>query len=235
MSVKKEILLPGGKKQLEFFLEKTDLKSKSVLVMGSASELIAEKIFKRSECIVHLIVEESASLMSSLLKLEGFDGVKVKLMDFCRTDFPDNTFDAIYAQASVSNELREDIINEFQRILKKEGTICIGEIISLRSNLPTFVSDVLGNSGIYPLTQNEIRNYYEKRGLEIIDFLDLTETIKTYYQSILERFGDEIKYFSENDLKYQKKEIKRLKHESKVFTKLGGDKYIGFNVLNMRK
>ena len=54
--------------------------------------------------------------------------IKIEVMDFCNTAFPDMYFDAIIAiESSCHAENKMDFLNESYRILKKGGRICISD------------------------------------------------------------------------------------------------------------
>ena len=61
---------------------------------------------------VQIIVNEYKSLMQSRDRLQNADKIKIKMMDYAHTDFNDNYFDLIYAQASISVPDRKNIIKE---------------------------------------------------------------------------------------------------------------------------
>jgi ubiquinone/menaquinone biosynthesis C-methylase UbiE len=153
------------------------------------------------------------------------------MMDYAHTDFSDDYFDLIYAQASVSVTERKTITKEFKRILKNDGTICIGEIVSIKEPIPTFVRDIWDRSGLEPLSSSEIKKYYEDRGLSIIDEKDLSSTLKDFYQKL--RY--QITKVDKEEKEANKKFYSAIKHEADAYLKLGGDKFIGFKSLIMRK
>ena len=83
-----------------------------ILVIGSASEVAALRLSKKSKTDIDVIVEDFDSFINSRLILEGSSGVNVKLMDFETTDFKDAYFDLVFAQASIFSPRRTKIIKE---------------------------------------------------------------------------------------------------------------------------
>lgn len=228
--------MPGGRYQLKFFLnQEIDIKGKSVLVVGSGSEQVAKKLAEESENTVHLIVEDYDSLMNSKIALDHNPAVDVRLMDFEITDFNQNEFDFIYAQASVSGSRRNKIIKELKRILKPEGIFCAGEIVNLKEDMPVFLQDIWESADLDPMNIGKVDAYYEERNFEVKETKNLSDILKEYYR-INEKMLPETKEgLSEQEKSYYKKLIKRVSHESGVYLKQGGDSYIGFYVLVMRK
>ena len=153
------------------------------------------------------------------------------MMDYSLTDFDKEYFDLIYAQASISVPGRKDIIKEIKRILNANGVFCTGEIVSLKEPVPVFVSDIWERSGLEPLVSSKIKTYFESKGFTIIIENDLSHTLKDFYQKI--------HCIISNVSKIEKKENKKfysgIKHEADAYLKLGGDNYIGFKSLVMRK
>ncbi|HET54168.1 MAG TPA: methyltransferase domain-containing protein [Ignavibacteria bacterium] len=228
MKSKKEILLPGGDSQLRYTLGNIEIKGKKALVLGSGSENIALEIINKEADSVELILEDYESLLISQLNLNDIDSITPKLMDFELTDFAIDTFDIVYAQASISNTRRNKIIKEVKRILKNEGVLIVGEIIKLEKDIPQFVSDIFEQSDLEPLFVDELKNYYNSRSFEIQDVVDYTKTLKEYYSSNLSKLKSSVSELTENEKSYYKKLINQISHQSKAYLKQGADKYIGF-------
>lgn len=169
--------------------------------------------------------------MQSRDRLQNADKIKIKMMDYAHTDFNDNYFDLIYAQASISVPDRKNIIKEIKRTLKNDGTVCIGEIVSLKEPVPTFVRDIWERSGLDPLPLSGINEYYENRGISITSEINLTATLKDFFQKL--RY--EISKTSKDEKEANKKFYSAVKHEADAYLKLGGDKFIGFISFIMRK
>jgi SAM-dependent methyltransferase len=70
--------------------------------------------------------------MQSKIKLKDEEKIKCKMMDYAHTDFESGYFDLIYAQGSICIPERKDIIKEIKRILNSDGTVCTGEVVSLK-------------------------------------------------------------------------------------------------------
>ncbi len=231
----KKIFLPGENQQLEFLIENVQLVNKQILVAGSASEEIASVLADRSGIRANLIVEDLDSFMNAGIQIEDDKKVKAALMDFDATDFAPNSFDLIYAQASITLENRNKIIKEFKRILKPEGILCAGEMVIFKEELPVFVANIFDSSGMAPLLDSELENYYIQRKFKVINTKDLTESLKSFYLSSLNELNKATVDLTEREKSYHKKLVKKIKHESDAYLKLGAEKYIGFKAIIMQK
>ena len=87
------IFLPGGFKQFRILKTKYVLNDKKVLVIGSGSEKIAEKMIESGANSVTMIVNDYDSLINARLNLIKDSKVVVKMMDFDNTDFDAEEFD----------------------------------------------------------------------------------------------------------------------------------------------
>ena len=235
MENKIKIFLPGLDNQIRFVRRNLDLKGKSTLTLGSASEEIVKILADETETKAELIVEDYNSLLNSRLLLEKKKNLNVRLMDFEFTDFNDKEFDLVYAQGSISNPRRSKIVKEMKRILKPEGLFCVGEVVSLKENLPQFVLDIFDSSDLEPLHINNIESYYQERKFEIIDKKDLSFTLNDYYTKSLYELKKSVKDLEENEKSYYKKIINMISHEAKAFLNQGADEFIGFYALIMKK
>lgn len=222
-----KILLPGLDKQLSFLKNNLIEKPTSVLVIGSSSELIALKLAEIYKCNVELIVEEYESLLISKIIIGESKNVFPKLMNFDATDFNDNQFDLIYAQASITSN-RSKIIKEFKRILKLNGFLCVGEIVKLSSNPPKFILDVFNASNLIPLEKEKFISYYDEKNFKLISSDDISFTLREYYLNTIKELETSEKKLNPQEKSYFKKLINRINHESNVYLKLGGKKHIGF-------
>jgi len=230
-----KVFLPGLDNQIRFVRRKLELKGKTTLTLGSASEEIVKVFAKETEVKAELIVEDYNSLMNSRLLLEKKKNLNVRLMDFEFTDFDNEEFDLVYSQGSISNPRRSKIVKEIKRILKPEGLFCVGEVVSLNENLPQFVLDLFDSSDLEPLNINKIENYYQERKFEIIDKKDLSFTLKDYYSKNLFELKKSVKDMEENEKSYYKKIINMISHEAKAFLNQGADEFIGFYSLILKK
>jgi len=235
MSVKKSILLPGLDKQFEFLQKNLTAKVESALVIGSSSEKPAELIAKNFSCSVNLIVQDYESLLNSRLILVDSEKVKISLMDFEITDFDAGSFDLIYAQASISITNRNKIIKEIKRLLKPEGYLCVGEIVSLEKKAPTFMKDIFDSSDLLPLFVDELEEYFAKRDFQILTQQDLTNTLKEYYSKSFSLLKEIKENLTEQEKSFYKKLLNKVNHESNAYLKLGGNRFIGFIALLLQK
>lgn len=222
-----KILLPGLDKQLFFLKNNLNNKPTSILVVGSSSELIALKLAEIYKCNVELIVEEYESLLVSKMIIGDSQNVFPKLMNFDATDFNDNQFDLIYAQASITSN-RSKIIKEFKRILNQTGFLCVGEIVKLSANPPKFIIDVFNSSNLSPLEKEKFISYFEEKNFKLISSDDISFTLREYYINVIKELETSERKLSAQEKSYFKKLINRINHESNVYLKLGGKKHIGF-------
>lgn len=234
MNNKSKIFIPGSTSQLDAFLSFTSLIDKKILVIGSFSEFVVKSIIKNSGNHIELIVEDYDSLMNSKLILEN-QNVAVRLMDYEVTDFDNAEFDLVYAQASISDFRRNKIIKEIKRILKPGGIFCVGEITQKESPVPTFVEDIFETSNLNPLNSYEIERYYEERKFKIVAHEDFSPSLTEYYKLGKSKLEDVLKNLSEREKSYHKKLISKIRHQSNAYLKMGGDKYMGFEVLILEK
>jgi len=229
------IFLPGGFKQFRILKTKYVLSSKDVLIIGSGSEKIAEKMIESGVNSVNLIVSDYDSLMNSRLNLTNESKVIVKMMDFDNTDFNAEEFDLVYAQASISLLNRNKIIKETKRILKAEGTFCVGEIISLAKEYPPFVKNIFDSSDILPLMNDVCASYYKERKFSVLYEEDLSSSLQSFYENTAEELDKNIDKLTDKEKSYYKKLLHKISHESNAYLKLGADKYIGFKMLILKK
>ncbi len=229
------IFLPGSGKQFNHLKGKVSLKDKDILIIGSNSEKIAQVFLDAEANAVTIILDEYDSLLKARYLLKNKEEISVRLMDFNSTDFNDDVFDVVYAQASISNKMRNKIIKEIKRILKPEGILNVGEITSLKSSPPIFVNDIWESGNILPLNSVDIKKYYEERKFEVVDTLDLSAHLKDFYLESKKLLVNNIDSLSENEKAYYKKLLKRMSHESNAYLKLGGKDYMGFTSIIVRR
>lgn len=228
MKTIEQIHLPGSDSQLRYTLGNVEIKEKKVLIVGSGSEVIAKEFLQSGAQVVELIVEDYDSLLNSKLVLDKIDAINPKMMEFEITDFNQDTFDIIYAQASISGGQRNKIIKELKRILKNEGLLIVGEIVILEKPVPQFVQDLFDDSDLEPLFVDEIKDYYKQRNFEIRDILDYSKTLKDYYSANLKKLSASVKELTDNEKSYHKKLLNQISHQSKAYLRQGADKFIGF-------
>ena len=211
-------------------LQNVNISGKNALIIGSGCESIAIKLLQNITN-VSIILNDYDSLMISRLELNNHEKINCKMMDYANTDFEKEYFNLIYAQASLSVPGRKEILKEIKRVLSKEGIFCIGEIVSLKEPVAAFVKDVWERGGFEPLSSLEIKKYFKDKGFEIIGEIDLSSTLKDFYEKLRYKVSKATKQEKEENKKY----YTAIKHESDVYLKLGGDKYIGFVSFIMRK
>jgi SAM-dependent methyltransferase len=228
------IFLPGSGKQFNHLKTIVSLKEKDILIIGPNCKKIAQMFLNAEAKDVTVILDEYDSLLNARYLLKNNEKISVRLMDFSSTDFNDDVFDIVYAQASISNKLRNKIIKEIKRILKPEGILNTGEIISLKSSPPKFVNDVWESGNILPLNSDDINKYFEERKFEVVDTLDLSAHLKEFYLESKNLLSNNIDSLSENEKAYYKKMLKRMSHESNAYLKLGGKDYMGFTSIIVR-
>ncbi len=227
--------LPGSDEQVKYLLGKVDITDKDVLIIGAGSHNIARVIAENGAANVSVIINDYESLLTVRMMLAGFENISIKMMEYTNTDFDKSQFDIVYAQASISNSERNKIVKEIKRILKPEGIFCVGEIVSLANEQPQFMKDIWENSLIEPLIKDEINGYYKSRNFAVDDSVDFSRSLKDFYSFGSKMLGEKSKELSEEEKSYYKKLINRISHESNAYLKLGGDKYMGFMILLLRK
>ena len=235
MKETQNIFLPGGFKQFRILKTKYILNNKNVLVIGSGSEKIAEKMIESGANSVMLIVNDYDSLINSRLNLIQDSKVIVKMMDFDNTDYNPEEFDLVYAQASISLLNRNKIIKEIKRILKPEATLCVGEITALTNDYPPFVKNIFDTSDILPLLNDSCRSYYTERNFSVLYEEDLSSSLQSFYENASETLSDNIRILTDKEKSYYKKLLNKISHESNAYLKLGADRYIGFKMLILKK
>ena len=229
------IFLPGSEEQFNHLNAKVSLLGKDILIIGSNSEKIAQMFLNVEANFVTVILDEYDSLLNARYLLKDNEKISVRLMDFSSTDFNDAMFDIVYAQASISSKMRNKLIKEIKRILKSEGILNAGEIVSLKSSPPKFVNDIWESGNILPLNSDDIKKYYEERKFEVVDTLDLSAHLKEFYLESKTLLSNNIHSLSENEKAYYKKMLKRMSHESNAYLKLGGKDYMGFTSIIAKK
>jgi SAM-dependent methyltransferase len=229
------IFLPGSGNQFNHLKARASLNNKDILIIGSNSEKIAQMFLNAEANFVTLILDEYDSLLNARYLLKDNEKISVRLMDFSSTDFNNSKFDIVYAQASISSKMRNKIIKEIKRILKPEGILSAGEIVSFKSSPPKFVNDIWESGNILPLNSDDIKKYYEERKFEVVDTLDLSAHLKEFYLESKNLLYNNIDSLSENEKAYYKKMLKRMSHESNAYLKLGGKNYMGFTSIIVMK
>ena len=229
------IFLPGGFKQFRILKSKYDLTTKNVLIIGSNSEKIAEKMIEHEANSVTIIVSDYDSLMNSRLNLGKESKVAAKMMDFDNTDFGNEDFDLVFAQASISLTNRNKIVKEIKRILKPDGTLCVSEITSLTKEFPPFVKNIFEASDILPLLNNSCTEYYKERKFSVLYEEDLSSSLTNFYENATTALEESFGHLTDKEKSYYKKLLNKISHESNAYLKLGADKFIGFKMMILNK
>lgn len=228
------IFLPGLGEQIEFLFPNLNSASK-ILVLGSESSEIAERLKKHFNAEVEIVVEDYESLINTNLQLSENKSIKAKLMEFDHLDYKDDQFDLIYSQGSISLLKRNKIIKEIKRVLIPNGHLYVGEIVKLQQNVPQFVEDIFEQSFILPLFIDDLHKYYEGRNFELAAEKNLTYTLKRFYSETLNKIKEKEKELTDKEKSYYKKLINKINHEAKSFLRSGADKHIGFYSLLLKK
>lgn len=229
------VYLPGLIKQSDIFFSQVNLTGKQVLIIGANSEEIALGFQQRGAESIIIIVDEEDSLFRSKFLLASFKEISVRFMEFDNTDFRDERFDMVYAQASISVPHRNKILKEVKRILKPEGTFCSGEIVNMQREVPQFIKDVRNNAGINALYSEDLQKVYSDAGFEYLTEYSLEGTLKDFYTGSIQLLKDNIDSLPDNEKSYYKKTLNMISHESNVYLKLGGERYMGFKMIIVRK
>ncbi len=230
-----KIFLPGTDKQISAFLNSVNTENKSVLVIGAGSEETAKIFHQKNAGEVYLIIDDEDSLIQSRFALSKIKEINIRLMDYDNTDFKSEKFDIVYSQGSTGTKKRNKIIKEIIRILKPGGYFCVGEFVGLTKAPPQFVKDIWEKNNLAPLYHEELKNYYLSKNFELLLEQDLSETLKEFYSMSKNLLEESSKDFSKDEAKSVKKIFKSYGHEANAYLKLGGDKYIGFGILVLRK
>lgn len=229
------IFLPGTDKQIEILFKTLTQQFSSILIIGAGCEEIAGGLAANYLSTVTIIVDNYDTLLSTRLQLTKDKNTSVKMMEFSNTDFQNSSFDLIYAQASISNRDRNKIVKEIKRIIKPDGYFCIGENVELAKSSPQFIKDIWSVSEIQPLYSGGLKKYYEERNFRVISEHDLSYTLKDFYISSKNLLKEKSVGLTEQEKSYYKKLLKQISHESNAYLNLGGDKYMGFKMLILKK
>lgn len=229
------IFLPGGFKQFRILKSKYDLTEKNVLIIGSNSEKIAEKMIEHEANSVKIIVNDYDSLMNSRLNLGKDSQIVVKMMDYDNTDFNNEEFDLVYSQASISLTNRNKIVKELKRILKSDGTLCVSEITAIDKDYPPFVKNIFDASDIHPLLNDTCTDYYKERKFSVLYEEDLSSSLTSFYENAVRTLDESFDRLTDKEKSYYKKLLNKISHESNAYLKLGADKFIGFKMMILKK
>jgi SAM-dependent methyltransferase len=227
---KPDILLPGLDEQAEFFAKEYSLAQKKGLILGAGVNPAAVR-FEQAGAEVAAIIDDDDLLVRERLLAPG----KVKYMDYFSTDYADETFGFIYAQASVSVAQRNKILKESFRLLKPGGVFCLGDVLKRDENTPVSVVEIWEHSNLHPVTLENAEQLYTTNKFSIENKLDLSQTIEAVYRYHAEIFEDEKALLSDEDRHAMRKELKRMRHEANMFVKMGAKKHMHYYVFLLRK
>ncbi len=229
-----KLLIPGGGTPLKFLIKTLSESPEKILVVGGMSELIAKRLHSKYKVNIELIVADFESLLNANLILDYEENIIVKMMDFERTDYENDSFDLIFAQGTVSGVNRKKIIKEMKRILKPGGILAVTEIVRTNETLPPVMNNLLDAAGISPLDERDAEKYYQERNFTILASKDLPDALPEYYKSVQYVFEGKEEELTESEKSYYKKIIHRISHEGNVFLKYGGSKYISLKTMIMK-
>ena len=234
MKINNKPFLPGTDKQVSIFLRTVEIKNKSVLIFGTGCEEIAEIFHQNNAGEVYLITDNEDSLFRARLALSAIKEINVRMMDYENTDFKAERFDIIYSQGSTGTKKRNKIIKEMKKILKPGGYFCVGEIVGLSQIPPQFVKDIWEKNDLASLFNESFKEFYLSKGFELIVEEDLSDTLKDFYSISKRLLEESSKEFSGKGSGSLRKLLKTYSHEANAYLKLGGDKYIGYEMLVLR-
>lgn len=228
------IILPGADEQIKILLNHFDVSGKNILIFGHETVRIG-KIFSENRAEnIFIITEDEQALLRERLFSAG-TGVKIRLMQFAKTDFDSDTIDLVYAQGSISGKDRSAILSEAARVLRSDGIFASGEVVLLKEPVPAFVRNVFKDSGLNVLTPEKLEELYVRKNFILLKKTDLSHTLKDYYQNVKKLI--EQADFKDADIPdmHLMKMINRVKHQANVYLKLGGNKFTGYYLFLLRK
>ncbi len=225
-----KIILPGLDEQLNYFVKNYSLEGTKGLLMGPGlhhASITLRELGADTETIINddaLLIEERLNIKSS-----------VKFMDYYTTDFLENSFDFIYAQASVSTVHHTKILKELFRILKQGGMLCVGEIVKRDFPTPRSVKDIWNLSNITPFLLAELPPLYASIGYEIFQTIDLTDTMEDLYKMQATVLKSEKERLSDDDRYLMRRNIKSLQHEANMYLRGGAQKHTLYHLFLLKK
>lgn len=211
-------------------LDITDLAGNHALIIGPNCESIIVRLISTFSTI-NIISDDYDAVINYRMRLDVNDKIKIKIMDYAHTDFPDRHFDLIYAQGSISISERKNILKEIKRVISPEGIICIGEIVALTEPVAEFVKDIWEFSNLDPISSNKLTKFYESKEFIVLSERDHSSALKDFYEKARISASEVDKEEQDRNKKF----LARIKHESNAYLKHGGNKFIGFKSLIMRK
>ncbi|MBD3410713.1 MAG: hypothetical protein GF419_10970 [Ignavibacteriales bacterium] len=222
-----EIFLPGGSRQFKQLRDRFDFRGKRAAIFGPATGA-AERFVKRGVAEATVFVETNEELVESRLALADVARAEVRLASFTATAIDDGAFDVAYAQASIGDDRREDILKEIRRLLAEDGVLSVGDVVALRDDSPPFVSDLWKRAGLRPLPHNGFVTFFTDRGFEKIEADFSGDGLANYYRRSRTKLAEFKETVEPAEAKLLKKVFARAKREADAFLDHGGDKFATF-------
>ena len=230
MKQKNKITLPGLNLQLDFFLSESPTEKKTGLIHGPGLTH-AYSVFTESGNDAQIIIDDN----SLVIEERSESTAPIKFMDYFATDFEKESFDFIYTHLAVSTKDRNKILKECSRLLKPEGILCTGELIQKYEKHPPSVTNLWKSSGILPILEDSIEPMYKLYKLEFLNKLDLSNTLFQVYSTYSQVLENEKSKLNDYQWDLLRKDIKKVKHESSMYSKWGARKYIAYKAFIFRK
>lgn len=228
-------LLPGGEEQFNFLLRNIPVAGKKVLILGTGAEKIAAKFIEEGSESVLIITEDEQLLIQTRMNLTDKEKTKVKYSSYTSIDAAEGSFEIVYAQGTVSINERRKILKDVYRVLAPDGVFAVGEMTSLKGDIPAFLRSVFAANGMEIVSAESLEMFYKGEGYKIKSAKDLSNTLKDYYKNTERVFSRRVSNMTKQDQAEHKDLITKSKHELNVFLKLGGLKYIGFHAFLLLK
>lgn len=176
---------------------------------------------------VEIAIPSGELLLQSRMNF-NHNGINARFIEFHQLPYDDSSFDLVYAQGSLSTNLRNFISTQVYRVLTPKGYFCLGETVALTQNTPTFINDLWKNAEMSVLTREDLLKYYQERGFVIDTIKNLSGTLTQFYRDSRTALDERVKSMSSEEKKEYKKLLPRLNHEINIYLKQGGSKHIGF-------
>lgn len=229
------VLLPGLDDQSVFLFTNCDVSNKNILIIGQGCVSIAKKMLDKEASSVEIIIDDEEMMLADRLQASGTANLRIRFMEFHNTDFKDESFDVVYAQASVSTAKHVKILKEIKRITKPQGLVCLGEIVQLSKEITRSVRNVWEKTKVTLREIPMIQKEYADAEFESVVETDLSFTMKYVYKKHLRNMDKSLPEMTEAEKKALKKEIKTYRHEANTYLQFKGDNYTGFIAFLLRK
>jgi ubiquinone/menaquinone biosynthesis C-methylase UbiE len=232
-------LSPGGMASARRLLKDTltDKQDLELLVVGSQFGEIALGIAQEFQCnVTGIEADTEAVLYAKMIAQENklSERVSFVFMEADRITFPKDKFDAILTDNVFSMFPRKQSLMEFARVLKPGGTVHIMDSYWLKDKIPTFVRNLWESRDNHIPTEEQWKTLISQAGLSCIWTSDNSRALEKFYR----QFRRDIKHMADSKfegMKHFKSLGKQYKHEIDVYTKNGGDKYMGHVLLIAQK